>query len=284
MPAESLVNKFPPRGLQPAAGHILKQLHLQKHSHPSHVKQKSRPVTGGLVKWPRAQAFAPLPAARVLRVAFLRFRYASRRRRFWILLLCCPISILYIRGLFRLCSATMDFDRKRFNTNLLATLVVPLVMLLCGCQSTKPKSMPAVLRVHPEATENTTFTKTVNIFQNKSVTMKIDQSPLLTEADVQRAAVVEALGGFALYIKFNPRGQWLLDQHSSLHRGKHLAIFVEFGEKNGKSRWIAAPILSHRISDGTLLFTPDATREETEEMAANLGEKEPKDKIKSEAK
>jgi len=245
---------------------------------------KKPPGKGGFAKWLRVQALALLPTIRTLRAAFLRFKYASRRRRFWILLLCCPISILYIRGLFRLCSATMDFDGKRFNTNLLAALALPLALLLGGCQSTKPKTMPAVFRVHPEAVENTTFTKTVEIFQNKSVKMKIDQSPLLTEADVLRAAVVEALGGFALYVKLNPRGQWLLDKHSSLQRGKRMAIFVEFGEKNGKSRWIAAPIISHRISDGTLLFTPDATREEAEELVAGLGEKDPKNKANSDTK
>lgn len=189
---------------------------------------------------------------------------------------------LYIRGLFRLCSATMDFDWRRFNTYLLAALGA---LLLCGCQTpTKSKKMNAVLRVHAEATENTAFTKTVKIFQNQSVEMKVDQSPLLLETDVVSASVVEALGGFALVIKFNPRGQWLLDQHSSLRRGKHLAIFIEFGEKPAINRWVAAPIISHRITDGTLIFTPDATRAEAEEFAGTLGEPKSDEPPKPETK
>jgi hypothetical protein len=185
---------------------------------------------------------------------------------------------LYKRALFRLCSGTMDFASNRFNTYLLAALAA---CLLCACASAKHKKMNAVLRVHPEATENTTFTKTVSVFRDHPVEIKVDQSPLLTEDEVASAQVVNALGGFALVIKFNPRGQWLLDQHSSLHRGKHLAIFVEFGEKPGIHRWIAAPILSNRISDGTLIFTPDATREEAEEFASTLViEKQPEDNVK----
>ena len=35
-------------------------------------------------------------------------------------------------------------------------------------------------------------------------------------------------------------------------------------------RWLAAPVISHRISDGVLVFTPDATREEAEEIALGL--------------
>ena len=167
----------------------------------------------------------------------------------------------------------MDFDWRRFNTYLLLAVAVGL---LSGCQTSTPKKLNTVLRVHPEAVENTTFTKKIRVFKDQSVEMKIDDSPLLTDADVVNAGVVEALGGFAIQIKFSPRGQWLLDQHSSLNRGKHLAIFVEFGVKPGIARWIAAPIISHRISDGILIFTPDATREEAEEITGNLGEKKAK--------
>jgi hypothetical protein len=35
-------------------------------------------------------------------------------------------------------------------------------------------------------------------------------------------------------------------------------------------RWLAAPVISHRIGDGVLVFTPDATREEAEEIALGL--------------
>jgi hypothetical protein len=183
---------------------------------------------------------------------------------------------LYIRGLFRLCSGTMDIVSRRFNIYLLAALSA---VLFCGCASGKKNSkVVTLLQVHAEATDTSSFTKKVKVFRESPATLRVDQSPLLTETDVKRAAVVEALGGFALAIEFEARGRWLLDQHSSLHKGQNLVIFARFGAKEGTERWIAAPILSHRITDGTLIFTPDATREEAELIANGLGEQKKKEK------
>ena len=139
-----------------------------------------------------------------------------------------------------------------------------------------------MLQVHAVATDSSAFTKKVSVFRSSPVTLRVDQSPLLTEVDVKKAAVVEALGGFALVIEFEARGRWLLDQHSSIHKGQNLVIFARFGEKEGVERWIAAPILSHRITDGALIFTPDATREEAELIARGLGEPQKKESKKKE--
>lgn len=185
---------------------------------------------------------------------------------------------LYIRGLFRLCSGTMDIARLCFNIYLPVALSAAL---FCGCASGKKnKKVVTLLQVHAVATDKSSFTKKVSVFREAPVTMRVDDSPLLTEADVKEAAVVEALGGFALAIQFGTRGRWLLDQHSSMHKGRNLVIFARFGEKEGIKRWIAAPILSNRITDGALIFTPDATREEAEMIARGLGE--PKKKGKKE--
>jgi len=88
--------------------------------------------------------------------------------------------------------------------------------------------------------------------------------------DVVDAKIVEALGGFALQIKFNPMGRWQLDQYTGLNIGRHYAIFMMFGNKPAVTRWIAAPIISHRISNGVILFTPDCTREEAELIVQGL--------------
>ena len=49
-----------------------------------------------------------------------------------------------------------------------------------------------------------------------------------------------------------------------------IAIFSQFGEEMKDYRWLAAPVINRRISDGVLVFTPDATREEAEEIALGL--------------
>lgn len=165
----------------------------------------------------------------------------------------------------------MDIVRPRFNFYLLAVLCAGLVG---SCATKKEKKLVTTLRVHAEASDNTTFKRKVKLFERDPFEMTVDQSTLLTEAEVETASIVDALGGFAFVINFNKRGQWLLDQHSSLNLGRHLAIFVQYGEKSAKARWLAAPIISNRISDGALIFTPDCTREEAEQVAKGLGTKQ----------
>ena len=169
----------------------------------------------------------------------------------------------------------MDTATRRFNIYFLTALAA---LLFAGCASHKKKEITTTLRVHAEANDSTTFTKKISLYENPSVEMEVDKSTLLTDAEVSSAAVVDALGGFALVIKFDKRGQWLLDQHSSLNIGRHLAIFVQYGEKSEKAKWLAAPIISNRISDGALIFTPDVTREEAEMIAKGLGIKKGLDK------
>ena len=170
----------------------------------------------------------------------------------------------------------MDIARLCFNIYLPVALSA---VLFCGCASGKKnKKVVTLLQIHAVASDKSNFTKKVSVFREAPVTLRVEDSPLLTEADVKEAVVVEALGGFALVIQFEARGRWLLDQHSSMHKGQNLAIFARFGEKEGIKRWIAAPILSNRITDGALIFTPDATREEAEMIARGLGEPKKKGK------
>ena len=161
----------------------------------------------------------------------------------------------------------MNCATGRFNLYLTLCLGA---LLLCGCKTSKSKQPEAVIRIHAHATEDTSFTRTVKVFKNESVSMKIHQMPLLSEMDLADAKVVEALGGFAISLKFKPTGQWRLDHYTSLNIGRNYAIFVIFGKDPAISRWIAAPIISSRISDGMIIFTPDCTREEAEEIVRGL--------------
>ena len=54
------------------------------------------------------------------------------------------------------------------------------------------------------------------------------------------------------------------------YHGKRFAIFCKFGEHLKNERWLAAPVISRRIADGVLIFTPDATREEADEIVLGL--------------
>jgi len=172
----------------------------------------------------------------------------------------------------------MIFSGKRFNTILLlAPALAAVLTLLWGCQSSKtnPKKVLCTLRIHLEAgLEAPDRNEQVQISRESPVSVNVQKSPILTEASVKEAKVVEVVGGFALSVRFDTPGGWLLEQYSSANLGKHFAIFSQFplpsNAKLTEGRWLAAPRISKRISDGVLVFTPDATREETEQIALGL--------------
>lgn len=156
----------------------------------------------------------------------------------------------------------------RFNIYLALALALGL-----GCAGLGGRGKPvATFRVHVEAApEEARMSREVSVFRASPVRMRVQRVPLFDEASVAEAKVVEdALGGFALQIQLNPHGTMLLEQATATHVGRRLAIFSEFGKKLSKYRWLAAPQIGGRIENGLLVFTPDATREEAEEIAAGL--------------
>lgn len=164
--------------------------------------------------------------------------------------------------------------------NLYLTLTVALA-LICGCQSHKKKEKPAALRVHIEMNSDLAdSTKTISVLRSTPVLVTIGHDPILTEANVVAARVVELPGGFAVEIKFDETGAWILEQYSAGNPGKHFAIFGIWANETAKSandetadgRWLAAPLISHRIGDGVLTFTPDASREEADEFVRGLNQ------------
>lgn len=158
----------------------------------------------------------------------------------------------------------------RFNIYLAAVLALGVCV---GCAGLGGRGKPvATLRVHVEAApEEARMSREVSVFRASPVKVRVQRVPLLDEASVAEAKVVEdALGGFALQIQLNSHGTMLLEQATATYGGRRLAIFSEFGKNLSKFRWLAAPQIGRRIDNGVLIFTPDATREEAEEIAAGL--------------
>lgn len=160
---------------------------------------------------------------------------------------------------------------QRFNLYLLAALMATGV---CGCKSTpesESKKLLGTLRLHLEADRDSTkANEPVPVYRENPVMVNVEKEPFLTEACVSEAKVFNAVGGFALRIQFDHSGTTLLEQYTTVNRGKRIAVFCQFGDKLKDYRWLAAPVISRRISDGALTFTPDATRDEAEEIAVGL--------------
>ena len=144
-----------------------------------------------------------------------------------------------------------------------------LISLAVGCAHTNDtgqKKEESTLRVHLEVNaDGTGRNAPVYVTRNKLV-VNVDCEPFLTEGDIDKAAVIDAIGGFAIQIGFDPHAAMMLDMITSSNKGRHLAIMTQFP----KTHWMAAPLITKRIPNGILTFTPDLTREEAERMVRGL--------------
>ena len=151
----------------------------------------------------------------------------------------------------------------RFNIYLLSLLA----LFGAGCQMTA-KKLGSTLELHVEVNpDGTANNGPVPIGRGDvSFHVNVENAPFLMEGNVEQAFVVDALGGFQIMVQFDRKGTLLLEQYSTAYKGKRVAILSEFGEV----RWLAAPLMANRITDGALIFTPDATREEADRIVNGL--------------
>jgi preprotein translocase subunit SecD len=142
---------------------------------------------------------------------------------------------------------------------------------VCGCQTSPQEKVLGALRVHIEVNPDPAgSSQTITVLRSDPVLVTIKPESILTEANVVTARVMEATGGFAIEIKFDENGAWLLEQYSAANPGRHFVIFGQWGDKLADGRWLAAPVITHRISDSVLAFTPDCSREEADQLALGL--------------
>lgn len=165
----------------------------------------------------------------------------------------------------------MKMDLTRFK---LCLALAMAAAMLAGCQTaaSKPKGLIATLRLHLQVNSDRSDRSTqVPIDRSAPIMLNVDKAPFLTEENVANASVVDQVGVFALRIEFDSSGTKTLEQYSTAYRGRCCAIFSQFGEKDqSQARWLAAPVFTRTISDGVLIFTPDASREEAERIARGL--------------
>lgn len=163
----------------------------------------------------------------------------------------------------------MKFYARGFNLYL---LLAAAVLLAAGCATHKKEDKAlSSLRIHIESAGNVAETgKTISVLRAQPVLVTISSEPVLTEANIAVARVIETRGGFAVEIKFDDAGSLILEQHTAVNPGRHLAIFGQWGETVGQSRWLAAPLISRRNGTGVLAFTPDLSRAEADRLVFGL--------------
>jgi preprotein translocase subunit SecD len=165
----------------------------------------------------------------------------------------------------------MKVCARRFNVYF---ALAAAVALLCGCQTSqhdKADKKTGALRVYIETNPGPEGTsKTITLLRADPVVLTIAPDPILTEASIIAAKVIETPGGFAIEVRFDEISAMTLEQFTATYPGRHLAIYGQWGDKPATGRWLAAPLITHRIGDGVLAFTPDATREEADELVLGL--------------
>jgi|YelNatPaOPRAMG01_1025707.scaffolds.fasta_scaffold05653_9 hypothetical protein len=155
-----------------------------------------------------------------------------------------------------------------FNTFLLVTLWVTAMACWAGCRSqSRSKSLAALslhLEVNPDASG---WNEPVTVGRSTPFVVNVEKRPFLTEQELLEAVLVETNAMVALKLQFGHRGTLLLDQYSSAYRGKRAAILARWDQT---VRWLAAPRMEQRITNGVLVFTPDANRSEAERLVQAL--------------
>jgi len=160
----------------------------------------------------------------------------------------------------------MGISRSQFNL----ILLLGVALALAGCQWFKPnpKKAKATLRLHLESNPQL-FERTIKVKVVRAAPMEltVEKFPFLSEVQLESARVIDQPGGYLLSIKFNDQGSRLLEQYSALNSYRRFAIRAQFRQDtNVFDRWLAAPVIQGRITDGTITFTPDAERTECDDL------------------
>jgi len=168
----------------------------------------------------------------------------------------------------------MKVCARRFNLFLLLTTAL---VLSGGCKTEKQheqdklNKVVGALRVHIEVVPDQMGTsQTISVLRSEPVVVTIMKEPVLTEANIILAKVIPSPGGFSVAIQFDETGGLMLEQFSAANPGKHFVIYGQWSDKPADGRWLAAPLITHHISNGVLSFTPDASKEEMTQLVLGL--------------
>src|SRR5437660_4744596 len=174
----------------------------------------------------------------------------------------------------------MKIRLVRFNPYFLLLVVA----MVAGCKTTgerKRDKAISTFRLHLEG--NPGGAESAAVIQIAGVELYVNNSPFLDETSVTNAAVVDTRdGGFAIQVQYDRHGTLVLDVVSTENRGRHLAIFTQFGPgKLEQKRWLGAPYIGSSITGSVLIFTPNSTRAEAEQVVQGLNNVAKKLKKKS---
>ncbi|HEY1489728.1 MAG TPA: hypothetical protein VGF90_01700, partial [Verrucomicrobiae bacterium] len=93
-------------------------------------------------------------------------------------------------------------------------VLAAMLALFCGCQTDKKQKEVSVLRIHLQADPNENgATDTVSVLRADPLSVIVMHDPVLTEANVLGAKVIDSPGGFAVEIQFDESATLMLEQY-----------------------------------------------------------------------
>ncbi|HEV2455943.1 MAG TPA: hypothetical protein VGY98_16890 [Verrucomicrobiae bacterium] len=162
----------------------------------------------------------------------------------------------------------------RFNLFLMLAALAPL--LGGGCDTFGHKNEPvAAVAIYVSTAPGTAKmspggTETVSVLRSDPVQVTIDKQPILTEGNVVAAKIVDTPDAPGIELRFDPMGTVVLEQYSATNPGGHFVILGKWGKNLKETRWLMAPLITQRINNGVLSFTPDMTRDEATQFVQGL--------------
>lgn len=129
-----------------------------------------------------------------------------------------------------------------------------------------PEKQASSIRLHMEAGSGGVGSGKIQVLRTNTLTLTVERSPFVDEGFIEEARVVEGIGGHMISIRYNSQGALRLQMWTASNPGRHVAVWAKWTE----ARWIAAPIPPKPLEDGVIVFTPDATREESERIVRGL--------------
>jgi hypothetical protein len=162
----------------------------------------------------------------------------------------------------------------RFNLFLLLTALLPLLggcgTLGMGHKNELTSALRIFVSVGPGTRGSPSGTETVSVLRSDPVQVTIDKTPVLSEGDVVAAKIIDTPDAPGIELRFSPMGTVVLEQYSATNPGGHFVIYGQWGKKLKNGRWLMAPLITGRINNGLLSFTPDMTRDEATEFVKGL--------------
>jgi hypothetical protein len=161
----------------------------------------------------------------------------------------------------------MKLPLSRFNIILAMLLLLPL-----GCKSSEERKRAkeaTFMRFHIESNvDGTQHNARVPVYRSSPMMVGVERNAALDEEFMDNVELVAAdeFGNQAIKVTFNDAGKRRLDYVTSSYKGLRLVVQARWTE----TRWLAAPLMTKRISDGVFIFTPDASPEECERIVAGL--------------